>query len=126
MQPPRSPAPLLASRGLEGRRHGRLHTELLTCNLGVVIDLSASGMRVACHGRMRVQKDQALAMEVCSVRGRLALKTRVIWTRKTGFFRYQVGLEFTEMTPALQVELREIARLAVKSLVMSRGDDNAA
>jgi hypothetical protein len=79
------------------RRHGRIRLNDITSSLGQVIDLSASGMRVSCQS-----KPPAIGAVINTVlntlEGPMDLKVCVVWTRRVGWTRVEVGLEFRELT----------------------------
>ncbi len=78
----------------DGRRvPGRVPQELLTCNLGPVIDLSSGGMRVL------ATRPRAGTFDIRLQGGdlNLALHARVAWTRRLGFRRHEVGLSFVDL-----------------------------
>jgi hypothetical protein len=78
----------------EGRRvPGRLPQELLMCDLGPVIDLSAGGMRVL-STRPRVG---TLDVRLDGAEVSLTLRAKVVWARRLGFRRHEIGLSFLEV-----------------------------
>ena len=87
------------------RRSGRVHPELVRCNLGTILDLSATGLRVRTHRRLRgtnvvVLRDGDYA--VC-------VRAEVVWSIKRGFRRHEMGLEFIELTQETAGVLRAMA-----------------
>ncbi len=75
----------------DGRRvPGRVPQEMLLSNLGPVIDLSVGGMRVL------ATKPHAGEIEVSLRSGDvvLALPSVVVWIRRHGFRRHEIGLAF--------------------------------
>jgi hypothetical protein len=90
-----------------GRRlHGRLAQELLACDLGEVIDLSATGMRVLAR-RLPSREFEAEIYGASSDRVRVRCKVR--WSRQTGRKQFEVGLEFIDPAPDLLQNLTKIA-----------------
>ncbi|MHC4220752.1 MAG: PilZ domain-containing protein [Planctomycetota bacterium] len=78
----------------EGRRiPGRLPQELLLCNLGPVLDLSAGGMRVLSTRPQAGSLDVALQGADLS----LTLRAKVAWVHRLGFRRHEIGLTFLEV-----------------------------
>lgn len=101
----------------ESRRHGRLRAELLHCKqLGEVLDLSASGMRVLVKGGCQAKVDDLLSTELEFEKIRLPIQARITWVQRVGFRRHHVGLEFVNLTPELVEGLRSLARSAVAAL----------
>ncbi|MBT8486673.1 MAG: PilZ domain-containing protein [Phycisphaerales bacterium] len=87
------------------RRHGRLKPGVLWCNLGVLQDISASGLRVVCkrpvEGGLRVV-----------LRGPdrvMRLNARVVWCRKLKFRKYEAGIQFDQVPDDVAAYLRSMA-----------------
>jgi hypothetical protein len=106
--PPPAPASLRAVKsGAPTRRHhGRLPTESLGTNLGIVLDLSIGGMRLATSKRPKgifeiLISDGTMA---CKVKGRLA------WSKRIGLFKHIIGVAFVDVTPE---QGRMLTRLAM-------------
>ncbi|MCZ6812375.1 MAG: PilZ domain-containing protein [Planctomycetota bacterium] len=79
----------------ERRKYGRLREgETLGCNLGSVVDLSDGGTRIL--GK-RKRKGKLEVMLWDTQRG-LSLPAEVIWCKRLGFRKYEVGLEFRHLT----------------------------
>ncbi len=106
---PRALANLIAPRkpGVRNRRGaGRLKAAgSLRCNLGKVVDLSATGLRVVCGRRRK----GTLKVRLNTSRRLVILYARVAWSKRIGLFRHECGLEFLEVTPELATELTQIA-----------------
>ncbi|MHC4427837.1 MAG: PilZ domain-containing protein [Planctomycetota bacterium] len=95
------PAPPVTER----RRDVRLKQKSLHSNLGPVIDLSRSGMRVRSTRRLR----GILAVVLFNRNGpHLNVRARVVWTKRIGFRKHVSGLEFIDPP---QNMLRELAKL---------------
>ena len=90
----------------ERRKSGRLREgETLACDLGSVVDLSAGGMRILGNRKLTGKLDVTLWDT------ELGLKRRaeVIWCKRLGFRKYEVGLEFRHLTLQDVAELTELA-----------------
>lgn len=116
MRPPRNPAMLLndappARPNL--RRHGRLRCDLLVCTLGTVVDLSASGMRVSRTGKGGHNVGDTIDVRLQTPGLALCVRARVVHLHRSGLLRWNIGLEFVEVTPAIAKGLMEIARVAM-------------
>ncbi len=88
------------------RAHGRLPQELLQSSLGPVLDLSMGGMRVR---SARVPKSDELQVELLDVEEPLTLPARVMWTRRLGFRKHEIGLRFRNIRPQLARQLTRIS-----------------
>jgi hypothetical protein len=95
------------------RRSGRLRVELLTCKLGHVLDLSATGMRVRRRGRQLVQKGDRVQVTLKSLLGQHVVKCEVMWVKRLGFLRYEYGLCFVDISPEESRAIIEIAQISV-------------
>jgi hypothetical protein len=89
----------------ERRRHVRLKQATLYSNLGPVIDLSRSGIRVRSTRRLRGQVTLVLFNHSGP---HVNLTARVIWSRRLGFRKHVAGLEFVDPPPTM---LRELVKL---------------
>jgi len=105
--------PFISDRPVEDdpnhRRHGRLNTQDISCSLGDIINLSASGMRVG-SARAVPQIGSPFTMVIEWSDGRLALSCVVRWIRRTGLLKREVGVEFVDLTDQQRRSLGEIAR----------------
>lgn len=99
-------------RGSNARRHGRLQTRDLTCSLGEVLDISASGMRVVTKSIRSVHAGEQAACSVGSVHGSFSIYVRVAWARRVSLAKWELGIEFVDPTPAASEVLSRIARAA--------------
>lgn len=82
------------------RRDARIRQTTLSSNLGPVIDLSRSGMRVLCSRRLKGLQ----SIVVFSRNGpHMEVTARVIWSERLGFRKHLIGLEFVEPPPARQL-----------------------
>ncbi len=79
------------------RRRGRVGQEAVICNIGMVSDLSTSGMRVRCR---RVPKGEFIA-HIVGLGTEVKIKGRVVWVRRYGLFRKECGVQFVDVTPEL-------------------------
>jgi hypothetical protein len=87
------------------RTSARRQQEHLLCNLGPVLDLSHGGMRVLAGRRLSGDHDVVIS----SAEGDLALTARVVWSRRVGPRRFQIGLRFVDLD---HEQTRWLARIA--------------
>ncbi len=99
------------TQGLDGRKSPRYPSPQVSCPLGEVLDLSASGMGVRCEGKPPVEEGQSVAIWLKTGRKKLTLQARV--ARKTRISRKEVhlGLEFVCLPPGMDRVLEKLARL---------------
>ena len=91
------------------RRHGRLLCQQVRCSLGAVLDISFSGMRVR-SGTRAPSKGHAIMITLESMDACAIIPATVVWTRRTGIFRHDMGLEFGELSSDVRRLLSEVAR----------------
>ena len=90
----------------DGRRiPGRVPQESLMCSLGPVLDLSVGGMRVL---SVRSQTG-ALRIFLWGMDVELTLEAKVVWSRRLGFRRHELGLSFSEVDKDVKSILERIA-----------------
>jgi len=94
----------------EQRRRGRLNTERLTCKMGDIVDLSASGLRVRCKGKPKVQTGDLLDLDLKSLSWVVPIEAKVVWSKHTGFRQYEVGLELQNISEETNRDLLELIR----------------
>ncbi|MBX3386490.1 MAG: DnaJ domain-containing protein [Phycisphaeraceae bacterium] len=104
-QSDRSPAARLTNP----RTAVRISTEGLSCQLGDILDLSESGMRIRTIGRPRLDRGSRFKFTVASSMQRLAVTGQVVWIRR-GLFKGMIGIRFVDAPPALCKALVELAR----------------
>jgi hypothetical protein len=89
------------------RRSGRLALEQVRCELGEVLDLSSHGMRVRSRKAFRVGDVRVIVIE--GLGGTLGMKSRIVWIKRNGMFRHEVGFEFMDVDPDLARKLTQMA-----------------
>ncbi len=91
--------------GDERRAHGRLTQELLQSSVGSVLDLSMGGMRVHCAKPPK----GSVAVELLDVGGPVTVHAEVMWVRKLGFRKYDVGLGFPHVPSDVAKQLTRVS-----------------
>jgi len=94
----------------DGRRHGRIQAQVVACSLGEVLDISGGGMRVTSATKPEVQVGDELTVTLQSFDGPLAVMVRVVWSKRRGFKRHQLGLQFVNVGDDLRKRLSALAR----------------
>lgn len=92
------------SDGTQQRKCGRLELEGLTCSLGTVADLSASGMRVI----GRAVPKEAIQVRILSRVGEFVFVVNPVWSHKVGFMRHEMGLEFVDLDDETRQRLTQL------------------
>ena len=84
----------------EERRHARLHQKLLLSNLGQVMDVSAGGLRIRSRRRPPPVNHQVeITLSGMDMPARVL--GRVVWTRRTGLFSHEMGIELVNPDPTI-------------------------
>lgn len=93
------------------RRHGRVRVGDISCDLGPILDISASGMNVKIGFRgMRIGSKVSFVID--GPDGHFAVKAVVVRCTRLGWLAHEVGLQFIENSPAVANNLAQIARLS--------------
>jgi hypothetical protein len=87
------------------RQYGRLKGTRLGCNIGTVIDLSGGGLRIRRSTRLSSQMD----VKLWTAKRQITVPAKVAWVRRIGFRKYEVGLEFRDLSPDTQKDLSTFA-----------------
>ncbi len=108
------------------RRHGRVLCRDIACSLGVVQDLSLSGMRVR-TGQKPPKPGQSFGVDIRTGEERVYLHCVARWAKRCGIFRHEVGVEFVNLGTEQRRSLTAIARSCVyNELVRYVPDSDAA
>jgi len=119
VEPSRNPCLILhPPRESDRRRHGRIRTEEVTCSIGDVVDLSASGMRVERKGRQVIHEGETITLTLKYDQYALPIKAEVVRLEKVGFRRYVLGMQFEELSDEIKAKLTHMARIASQQRVL--------
>lgn len=102
--------PIRERKGAERRRGGRVLCEMISCELGKVIDLSATGLRVKSRGGIKPPVGAFVALHVRWCGGSARLPARVTRIQRHGMFSWEFGLAFEELSPEHRSLLSDILR----------------
>lgn len=95
------------------RKLPRHHTDVVTCPLGTVIDLSGSGMRLRADKRCPLKIGQCIPLKLATPNGSIKVNAKVVWKKNKGLLGSkgtELGLDFLGITPAQTIALATIAR----------------
>ncbi|MFM9958029.1 MAG: PilZ domain-containing protein [Phycisphaerales bacterium] len=82
--------------GENARKAGRLRCELVTCDLGEVLDLSRSGMRVKLRKGVIVAHGHEVRIVISAPGSNIEVGAKVVWLKRRGLFSAgEAGIEFT-------------------------------
>ncbi|MEM9419870.1 MAG: DnaJ domain-containing protein [Planctomycetota bacterium] len=89
----------------------RHETDVVSCALGDVLDLSGTGMRLRISGRCSIKIGQVVPLKLKTPNGSIAVSARAVWRRRTGLLGgCQIGFNFDGIKPSQSVALATIAR----------------
>ncbi len=99
------------------RVRNRINCVLLECELGEVVNLSLTGMRVRCHKKVAPPPPsmQPIRVTLRVADKVLELKARIAWSRKVGaafFSRYEMGCFFIDVSEEQRAAIGRLAREA--------------
>lgn len=97
------------SRPENKRRHGRLVVQETGCSIGRIEDISCSGMRIRTKTRMKVSQNP-IGMRIETLDGPTVLPCKVVWSKRAGFRRWDIGVEFMAMTLDQRRMLNDLAK----------------
>ncbi len=111
------------SKANQRRRHGRVACEMLSCRLGEVVNLSASGVMLRGKGEPPHQSNDRVTLDLKCLDHELHVTARVAWVRPDDR-RFEMGLEFVDLTADQAQRIREL--LPIAAAVQAVGEAGAA
>lgn len=90
-----------ASAGPQNRRAGRVIVGALKCDVGRVLDVSATGVRLLSRHKLTGRAEINLFDEDGGVR----LEAEVRWSKRHGLVKHQIGLQFLNVPPDVAAKL---------------------
>ena len=113
-----------ATSAADRRKYGRIRCEQLYTKFGEVLDLSASGMRALCKRWRSPRLGQELVIELRHPQGVAHLPAKIVWVKKQGLRRYEVGFTFEDHDEQTRKELMKVTRMALQSIAISHRRHN--
>lgn len=74
----------------------------LHCSLGQVLDISSTGLRVVCR---RIPRDE-VTFKLNTKVDPLPVQAKVVWAKRLGFRKHEIGLLFIQPSPELDDLIR--------------------
>lgn len=93
------------------RKHGRVRCQGIHCSFGEILDMSGSGMRVLSSIRPP-PVDKVVMITIQTLEGPIAVEARVIWSRKTSFFKREIGMRFIDLLPSAAAALSRMGSIS--------------
>ncbi|MCE7974620.1 MAG: hypothetical protein DYG92_09925 [Leptolyngbya sp. PLA1] len=105
-----------AAKVIRPRAGERFGVSGLSCPLGEVVDISASGMRVRFSGSAPLSKGATATIAVTNEGQSVRVTARVIWIRKGGLLRAnELGLQWVNVRPGIAAALVQLGRFGFVS-----------
>lgn len=92
------------------QRAERYPTVGMSCPLGQVRDLSATGMRVRSESRPNLKRGESRQFTVGTAAQRLRVTGRAAWVRRVSLRAFEIGIQFMDLTPAQSAALVQLGR----------------
>lgn len=107
------------------RGAGRVRCQDISCSLGEILDLSASGMRVKSAARIP-RIGSAMTVIIGALDGEETVPCTVQWIRRRGWLHREVGLKFGPLSAKVAKSLCDLARAAAYNETLWRDCQDAA
>jgi DnaJ-domain-containing protein 1 len=104
------------------RADERIHAHGVSCHLGQVIDISGGGMRVRTEGTPGVVKGEQCNFGVRSSRHQVSVRGQVVWSKRTGWKNYEIGVRWLNASPVHVELLLQLARYGFVTIEETKGD----
>lgn len=95
------------------RNCGRLRTEQLRTDLGRVVNLSATGMRLLARHSYADRVGEGVDVRLIAISEERTVRATIVWVRRTGFRKHLVGLRFDNLCASDRAWLTDLAMTAV-------------
>lgn len=108
--------------GWRQRRAERYGTFSVKCQLGTVLDMSATGMRLSCDKKPPVVVGQVYTTKISFDDGAMPLSVQVRWIKRRGLKKFELGLHFVGVQGAKANVLDAIAKFGMASAAKASQD----
>ncbi|MCZ6835610.1 MAG: DnaJ domain-containing protein [Planctomycetota bacterium] len=96
--------------GTDKRKAERHSTNSLSCHLGIVLDVSSSGMQVRCDRKPPVKVGQVIEAKLDTGSQRVPVQAQIVWIKRLGFTKtYTVGIRFINVSRSVQAAVESLA-----------------
>jgi hypothetical protein len=99
------------SQEIQNRRHGRVNCEMLFCQIGEVVNLSASGIMIKGKGTCEHNQDDSIQLDLTCLDHKLQATARMAWIKQDNS-TFQAGMEFVDLTADQAQLIRELLPIA--------------
>jgi len=116
-----NPIPINGDSREDSRRHGRIRGGGIECNLGEIINISASGLKLRSPNKKRyLERGQQVTLSLRHDTREVTLTATVQWANGVGSGATEAGLTWGELDDASGETLREIIRAAVSESMLPK------
>ncbi len=98
------------NRPSDRRKYPRFNSPPIACGQGIVVDISASGMRLRIAGKTKIDEGATIEVTLKGDPDDLKVVTKVAWVKRSGFRSREIGLEFVGVDEKLRHALTVMAR----------------
>ena len=95
---------------IDKRRYPRFSTNVISCSLGDVVDISAGGIRLRGRGKMPVCRGQIIPLSLKAHDSETQTKARVVHIRRVGLRTWEAGFAFVDLRPSLVNDIENLGR----------------
>ncbi len=88
----------------------RHENNALSCQIGSVVNISSSGMKLKCEGKPPIKVGQTIDIKLDSGSQRVSVQASVIWIRRRGFKSYLVGMKFINIKDSLKAAIDSLGK----------------
>ena len=92
------------------RRSERHRTDVVKCDLGDVIDISSTGVRVLCMTKPPIRRGQIVAMRLTCSDGAIKVTGQAVWSKRRGLRRFELGFRFTDLKSGIGSAIESAAK----------------
>lgn len=100
------------------RRAGRIRCDGVKCSWGMVLNASATGMRIIAKGRNIPESGQTGTLVVDGPDGQFRIAAKVVWARQRNWGKREIGIQFMNVPPEARHQLLRLAEMAGRDLTM--------
>lgn len=104
---------LACPRDEDRRTCGRLRTEQLETDLGRVVNLSGSGMRLLSRQSLAERVGETFDVTLTALGEETTVRATIVWTRRAGFRKHLIGLHFVDLADQDRAWLTDLARTTI-------------
>lgn len=106
------------------RSAGRVRCEGVTCAWGKLLDASATGARLI--SRRSLKPGDIGVLEIEGPDRRFRVRAKIVWSRKRGWWKHEVGVQFVDVPPEARQQLTRIAEYGSRDVIIQDLSDTTS